>query len=216
MSSDLALARKNMVQSQVVPNRVTHPDLLAALRTLPRERFLDSAFQEYAYSDYPIPLGATGRHCLLPVQLAWMIQALESGQGDKILVVGAGTGYEATLLARMGRRVYALESDPLLAALGQEATAGTTVTWRVRDLKEGWPEVSPFGGILFCGSVTHIPAFCQQQMARDGTLVAIVGQPHASVMHAKRLSGSGGPEEILFETVATPLPGLEQPVAFEI
>ncbi|MBF0136562.1 MAG: hypothetical protein H7833_15920 [Magnetococcus sp. DMHC-1] len=216
MSPDLARARKNMVQSQVLPNRVTNPDLLALLGSIPRERFFDAAYREFAYSDYPIPLGWSGRCCLLPLQIAWLIQALECGKGDKVLVVGAGTGYEAALLAGMGAQVCALESDPVLAAQGQEATAGTEVAWRVQEYQSGWPEEAPFRGILFCGAVHEVPASCRQQLARDGNLVAIVGPSRAPVMHAKRFSGSGGPEEFLFETVTTSLPGLECSSTFQI
>ncbi|MBF0424896.1 MAG: protein-L-isoaspartate O-methyltransferase [Magnetococcales bacterium] len=205
-----------MMQSQVVPNRVTNPDLLAAMRMLPRERFLDAPYQEFAYSDHPIPLGTSGRRCLLPLQAAWLIQALEAGRGERVLVVGAGTGYEAALLADMGCKVHALESDPILAAIGREATAAANVVWQVRGLAAGWPEEAPFARILFCGAVTHIPAFGRQQLTREGQLVAVVGQPNAPVMHAIRLSGSGGPEERLFETVVTSLPDLSPAAAFEI
>ncbi|MBF0177386.1 MAG: protein-L-isoaspartate O-methyltransferase [Magnetococcales bacterium] len=216
MSLDLALARKNMVQSQVVPHMVTDPALLAVLHTLPRERFLDAPYQPFAYSDYPIPLGPSGRISLLPIQFAKMIQALACNKGEKVLVVGAGTGYEASLLAGMGLQVFALESDPDLAAQGQKATTGTSITWKIRDLKEGCPEDAPFDGILFCGAVSEIPAPCRRQLAHSGNLVAIVGRAHNPVMPVKRISGSGGPEETLFETVASPLPGLDLPEPFEI
>lgn len=201
---DFSLARTNMVKSQVAPNGVSDPPLLDALLAIPREPFVVATHKEFAYSDYALPVSAA-RRSLKPLQIARLIQALAVCDGQKILVVGAGTGYEATLLARLGADVFALESEKGLVELGQKL-ADPSVEWQVGALASGWADKAPFDGILLCGSVETIPDPLLAQLSATGPLVAIVGKPDDPVMYARHVRG-GKEQKIttLFETSAFPL-----------
>ncbi|MBF0625984.1 MAG: protein-L-isoaspartate O-methyltransferase [Magnetococcales bacterium] len=203
-------ARINMVQSQLVPNNIIQVELLTGMRTLAREDFLDPVQRDFAYSDHSVPVGGGSRRCLKPLQIAQLLQALEIIAGDKVLVVGAGTGYEASLAARLGAAVVvALEFDAGLAARGRELTAGSGVMWQVGPLAEGWFPQAPYDAILFCGAVAAVPPPVLGQLARNGRLTAIVGRPGDVLMNAvlQRGPGVGGRPQVLFETNAFPLPG---------
>src|SRR5690349_22889329 len=113
--TDFALARRNMVDGQLRPNRVTNAALLAAVSELPRERFLPEGLRSVAYADDDVPLG-NGRFMMEPMVLARLIQVLQAQAEDKAMVVAAGRGYGAAILARLVRSVVAVEADGALAA----------------------------------------------------------------------------------------------------
>ncbi|WP_130471242.1 protein-L-isoaspartate O-methyltransferase family protein [Candidatus Magnetaquicoccus inordinatus] len=209
---DFALARTNMVKSQVVPNNISHHGVLDAMQSTPREPFVLPSHQMFAYSDFALPMGAV-RRSLKPLQIARLLDALEITPGQKILVVGAGTGYEATLAARLGAQVYALESDAQLVAIGQ-TVENTQLSWHTAPLVGGWPEQAPFDGILLCGAVPAIPDALLAQRKPLGALVAIQGNEGDAVMYMVRMRGSK--KEILGETVAFPLLAGEQNQPFVI
>lgn len=214
---DFQLARVNMVRSQVAPNRVTDNNLLDSLLVVPREQFVAEAYRDFAYSDYAVPLpGVEGRRFLKPLQVAWLIDALQVQSGDRVLVVGAGVGYEAMVLARMGAEVFALEADPALTSQGEALCSGESVQWRTGSLANGWPEASPFDAILICGAVDAVSNKLIGQMGKNGRLTAIVGRVGEPIMQGVRMVGiSGGDRpERLFETVADPLPGFGMPERF--
>lgn len=207
---DFSLARTNMVKSQVAPNGVSDAPILAALMETQREAFVDAAHKPFSYSDHALPLGAT-RRCLKPLQMARLIQALDVTPGQTILVAGAGTGYEASLLAHLGAHVFALEADATLAEQGQQLTQAASVQWQTGDPRLGWADKISFDGILLCGSVASIPDPLLNQVSDQGVLVAIVGTEESgkaggTIMHATRIRGRNGQQaETLFETFAFPL-----------
>ena len=112
--TDFALARRNMIDGQLRPNRVTSSALLAAIVDLPLERFLPDSLKSVAYADDDVPLGG-GRFLMEPMVLARLIQSLQPLPEDKALVVASGRGYGAALLARLVKTVVAVESDAVLA-----------------------------------------------------------------------------------------------------
>ena len=123
---DYEAARRNMVESQIRTNKVTHAALLDALSAVPRERFLppDRAFAAYVDDDV---LVAPGRYLMEPMVFARLVQLAEPAAGDRALLVGAGAGYGAAVLARLVASVTALESDPALAARGKPELATLAV-----------------------------------------------------------------------------------------
>ena len=169
-------ARKRMVDSQIRPNKVTDPRVLAAMRHLPRERFLPEGLDALAYSDEDVPLGS-GRFLMEPMVLARLVQIAEPREGDRALVVAAGTGYGAAVLSQCGPRVTAVEEDQhLLAiardALGAEAPGVNLVTGALGD---GWAAGAPYDIILIEGAVRDIPPAIAKQLKTDGgRLVAVI------------------------------------------
>src|SRR5262245_50068024 len=113
--TDFTLARRNMIDGQLRPNRVNNVQLLAAIADLPRERFLPPGLRSVAYADDDVPLG-NGRYLIEPMVLARLIQTLQPQPEDKALVVASGPGYGAALLARLVKSVVAVEGDAGLAS----------------------------------------------------------------------------------------------------
>src|SRR5258708_37645061 len=120
--TDFALARRNMIDGQLRPNRVTNAPLLAVIGELPRERFLPEAMRSVAYADDDVPLG-DGRYLMEPMVLARLIQALQPRPADRALVVASGRGYGAALLARLVQSVVAGGEAPLPVGGGAETRA---------------------------------------------------------------------------------------------
>ncbi|MEO5376496.1 MAG: hypothetical protein H7832_01725 [Magnetococcus sp. DMHC-6] len=219
---DFALARTNMVKSQIIPNQIFNPDLLGGMMEISRESFVATNIQNFAYSDLSLlltePQEATGRRMLKPLQAGSLIQSLELVAGNRVLVVGAGTGYEAALLAYMGMSVFALENNTTLSNKGQKLLADQKIIWRTGNLADGWPEEAPFDGILFCGAIHAVPNNAVGQLGSSGRLVAIVGDKISPLMRAVRIKGISGADrpDILFETSANFLPSLEPPQSFKL
>ena len=178
---DYAAARRSMVDGQLRPNRVVDPRLLDAMRSLPREAFLPSALRSRAYVDEDVILpGAGGRGLMEPMILARLIQLLEIRPANRVLVVCAGTGYGAAVLADMGARVTALEPE---AGLREAAEAGLAacglppgaVRLEAGAPVEGFPAAAPYDAILIEGEVPEIPPAIAGQLAEGGRLAAVQG-----------------------------------------
>ena len=173
---DFADARIRMVDSQVRPNKVTDPRILAAMRRIRRERFLPAALAARAYGDQDVPLG-DGRVLSEPMTIARLIQLAGPVVGENALVVAAGTGYGAAVLAGCGVRVIALEEVPALlglarTALASEAPGVILVSGR---LAAGWADGAPYDLILIEGAVREIPpAIAAQLRAGTGRLVTVL------------------------------------------
>ena len=172
-------ARKRMVDSQIRPNKVTDPRILAAMRHLPRERFLPDGLNALAYSDEDVPLGH-GRFLMEPMVLARLLQIVEPREGERALVVGAGTGYGAAVLSQCGPRVTAVEEDLALLALARDALGAEApgVNLVAGPLAAGWPTGAPYDIILIEGAIREIPdAVAKQLKAEGGRLVTVISGP---------------------------------------
>nr|WP_321182245.1 protein-L-isoaspartate(D-aspartate) O-methyltransferase [Methylobacterium sp. Leaf122] len=175
---DRAEARTRMVETQLVARGIRDAAVLDAMRAVPREAFVPDALAGEAYDDGPLPIGA-GQTISQPYIVALMIEALALRPGDRVLEVGAGCGYAAAVLARLGAQVFAIERH---AALGEAARArlaalGLTVSLRVGDGHAGWPEDAPFDAILVSAAGSTIPEALKAQLKPRGRLVIPVGPP---------------------------------------
>lgn len=216
--TDFALARRNMVEGQLRPNRVTSPQLLAALADLPRERFLADALRSVAYSDEDVPLG-NGRYLMEPMVLARLIQALQPRSEDRALVVASGCGYGAALLARLTMSVTAVESFPTLARAA-ESTARelglANVTQTVGRLEEGYAANALYDVILIEGAVQQIPQAILDQLAEGGRLVTVLAGAAGALGVAQLVVKQGGVTSgrPLFDAGTPSLPGFAPPARF--
>ncbi|WP_236951383.1 protein-L-isoaspartate O-methyltransferase family protein [Ketogulonicigenium robustum] len=175
--NDLAQLRITMVDRQVRPSDVTAYPVIAAMLDLPREEFVPAALREVAYSGADLAI-APGRAMPEPRTLAKMVDALAVSQDDRVLVVGAGLGYGAALIARLAQSVVALEELPHLAAAAQQALADHAPNARVLQgkLAEGAPENAPFDVILVEGGVNAVPVALSAQLAEGGRICAVFVQ----------------------------------------
>jgi protein-L-isoaspartate(D-aspartate) O-methyltransferase len=170
------IARHNMVESQIRPNRVTDDRIIAAMDRLPREAFVPAKLQGVAYVDEAVPLGGE-RYLMEPMVLARLIQSASPGDSDLALVIGCGSGYGAAVLSYTVSTVVAVESDPELARNAVETLAGLgidTVTVIEADLRKGCPDQGPYDVIFFDGSVAEIPDAVSRQLAEGGRMVSVV------------------------------------------
>ncbi len=174
-------ARKLMVDGQIRPNKVYDPRLLAALRRLPRERFLPPHLAPLAYVDEDVDLGH-GRCLLEPMVIARLLQAAAIRDGERALVVASGSGYGAALLSACGAQVTALEEDAALLALAREALPALApeVTLIEGELIAGHPAGAPYDLILIEGAVEEFPPVIVAQLAPHGRLIAIRSMPRPS------------------------------------
>lgn len=216
--TDFALARRNMIDGQLRPNRVTNAALLAAVGELPREKFLPEAVRSVAYADEDVPLGG-GRYLMEPMVLARLIQTLQPQPEDRALVVGAGRGYGAALLARLVKAVTALESDPALAAAGEQTTRDlglTGIQWTTGKLEQGAPGSAPYDVILIEGAVRQVPQAIFDQLAEGGRLAVTVSGTSGAMGVAQIFIKDGGVTSgrPLFEAGTPPLPGFAPPPRF--
>ena len=216
--TDFALARRNMIDRQLRPNRVTNAALLAAIGALPRERFLPDALRSVAYADDDVPLGG-GRYLMEPMVLARLIQTLQPQPDDRALVVGAGCGYGAVLLARLVKVVTAVESDPGLGTAGQQIVKELGlggIDWVIGKPELGATGSAPYDVVLIEGAVRQVPQVLFDQLAEGGRLAAVVAGGPGAMGVAQlfvKVSGvtSGRP---LFEAGTPLLPGFAPPPSF--
>ena len=151
--------------------------VLAAMGEVPRELFVAPELQARAYLDAPQPIG-DGQTISPPAIVAQMLSALGVGQGERVLEVGTGSGYQAAVLARLGCEVHTLEVRTELhaAALRAWRAAGVTgVHSRVNDARRGWPEAAPFAGIVVSCAAPRVPDELLEQLAENAFLVMPVG-----------------------------------------
>ncbi len=208
-------ARRRMVDGQIRPNKVTDPRLLEAMRELPRERFLPPALRARAYIDEDVPLPG-GRALMEPMVLARLVQLLAPRAGDRALVVGAGTGYGAAVLARMGAAVTALEEDAALAAIAREAFAACLRPAAIR-LEDRLPPLDGerFDTILVEGEVPVVPEEVSGLLAEGGRLSAVVGggRRNSTAVLGQRLGGAFTVTPV-FDCAVAPLPAFAPPARF--
>ncbi len=215
-SSPLAAARQAMVDRQVRPADVTRRGVIAAMLEIPREDFAPESLRAAAYSDAPLPLGA-GRWILEPRVQAKLLDLAELEPEERILVVGAGTGYGAALAGKLSRHVTALESD---AGLAEQARANLErLAPHVRviagELSAGAPDSEPFDVILVEGGVeTAFESLetLDSQLAPGGRLIFISLE---GPMGRARLAAKGDLRgRVAFDAAATVLPGFERKPGF--
>jgi protein-L-isoaspartate(D-aspartate) O-methyltransferase len=165
---DFSGARQFMVDCQVRPNKVTDPRLLDAMRALPRERFLPPSAAPLAYADEDVPLGH-GRVTLAPMVLARLVQAiLSAANGGHALIIGAGTGYGAAVLASCGFTVTACENDATLLALARPALAAFAPSVSLVESGPTEPPKGPFDAILIEGGFEVLPPAIPAELAPRG------------------------------------------------
>ena len=169
--------RQRMVAEQLASRDIRDPRVLAAMRTVPRHRFVPREHRHAAYIDAPLPIGH-GQTISQPYIVAFMTQLLYLEGDEIVLEIGTGSGYQAALLAYLSREVHTVECQPrladraamLLLELGLE-----NVHVHVGDGTLGWPEAAPYGCILATAAAPAVPPPLFEQLADGGRMVIPVG-----------------------------------------
>ncbi|MBC7728400.1 MAG: protein-L-isoaspartate O-methyltransferase [Microbacteriaceae bacterium] len=225
MHTPLEQARFNMIEQQIRPWDVLVLDVLALLSTLKREEFVPLAHKALAFVDMEIPLLGSETeamrrgHCMLsPKVEARLLQDLKLDPTDKVLEIGAGSGYMAALMAHRAARVITLEIEPKLARMAREnlQRAGiANAEVREADGAASTPVEGPFDAILLSGSVAEVPHRLLEQLKVGGRLAAIVGmEPMMRANFITRTGASSYATVQPWDTVAPRLAHFPEPSRF--
>lgn len=206
--------RATMIETQLKPSGVINPRTAAAFFAVPRENFVVPAQQGIAYAEAEPEIGE-GRRMLQPRSIGHLVEAANTKPEDKALVVGAGTGYSAAILAELAGHVTALEQDAELASKARTLL----VDWgnvKVAEgpLADGCAEDAPYTLILFDGVIEELPNAIAGQLADGGRIVAIVHDKNISRAAIAYKSGGSLKFEPYVDATGPDLPGFKKAPVF--
>lgn len=191
--------RARMVEEQLLARGIGEERVVTAFRKVPRHLFVPQELQKEAYADHPLPIGS-GQTISQPYIVALMTQLLRLQGHERVLEIGAGSGYQTAILAELALEVYSVERLPELVAATSarlEALGYTNVHLRCANGSLGIPEEAPFEGIIVTAAVPRIPDPLAGELMEGGRLVLPVGPPHAQVLiQAERHHGTLQTREI--------------------
>ncbi len=207
-----AAAREAMVRRTIAARGVTDPDVLDAMRRVPRHELVPAALRDRAYEDRPLPIGFD-QTISQPYIVAAMTEAAQVAPGERVLEVGTGSGYQAAVLAEMGADVYSIEiveplakrTHALLARLGYR-----DLHLRIGDGYRGWPEAAPFHAIIVTAAPDQVPQPLIDQLAVGGRLVIPVGEAGDQQLKVIARGPGGTTTETLFDVRFVPMTGEAQ------
>jgi protein-L-isoaspartate(D-aspartate) O-methyltransferase len=193
MSIDLTQARERMVVEQLQARGIKDDRVLAAMRAVPRDRFIAAEFADHAYDDGPLPIGSA-QTISQPYMVALMSEVAELHGNEKVLEVGTGSGYQAAILAQLVREIYTIEYLPELRdkalAIFEAMSLGNIVT-RCGDGSDGWPEEAPYDVIMVTAAMPAVARPLLGQLAPAGRLIAPIGEDELqTLVRIRRINGS--------------------------
>ena len=200
--------RDEMVDRQIVEKGVTDHAVIAAMRRVPRHRFIPHNESEDAYGDFPLAIGHK-QTISQPYIVAYMTQALKLQPNEKVLEIGTGSGYQAAILGELGVKVFTIE---IVKPLGEKAKETlvelgySNVTVRIGDGYQGWPEESPFDAIILTAAPGHIPSPLLEQLAIGGRLILPVGDHRQRLVFIHR-TAEGYQQTDLLPVAFVPMTG---------
>ncbi|NBD37475.1 MAG: protein-L-isoaspartate(D-aspartate) O-methyltransferase [Verrucomicrobia bacterium] len=198
--------REHMGAEQLFNRGIRSEHVLAAMREVPRHRFVPPEDRPLAYADGPLPIGK-GQTISQPYVVAAMTEAVDPAPGKRILEVGTGSGYQAAVLAATGAEVYSIERIPELAASARKVleSLGYAVHLSVGDGTLGWAGAAPFDGILVTAAPKELPPSFAEQLVEGGRLVIPVGALDQTLYRYVKLPDGELRAEALFSVRFVPL-----------
>ena len=176
--------RKEMIKSQIIARGVKNPAVLRAIEKVPRHRFVNERLENSAYDDAPLPIGE-GQTISQPFIVAYMTAALELKGGEKILEVGAGSGYQTVVLSEIVEHVYTIEINENLTidvSMRLKKIGSDNVSLKFGNGYKGWPEHAPFDGIIVTAAPDAIPQSLVEQLKIGGKMVIPVGKTNQNLI----------------------------------
>ncbi len=169
--------RLRMVETQIVARGIKDERVISAMKKVPRHLFVPPDMIDYAYNDEPVPIGE-GQTISQPYIVAYMTEALNLKQEDKVLEVGTGSGYQSAILAEIVSEVYTVEIIASLSLRAQELLAKLgyrNIHFKIGDGSFGWEENSPYDAIIVTAAPARIPRPLEEQLKLNGRMVIPVG-----------------------------------------
>lgn len=182
--SDFSIARRRMVEQQIIARGIDDTRVIEAMKKIPRHLFVEPGLQSHAYSDSSLPIGEK-QTISQPYMVASMTAALSLQGQERILEIGTGSGYQTAILASLVKRVYSIERISLLASRARKVLdhlSLSNVNIRLGDGTLGWKEQAPFDGILVAAGSPDIPTHYLDQLEIGGKLVLPVGNREQQVL----------------------------------
>lgn len=211
---EFAAMRAAMVASQLRTNAVSDARVIAAMANVPRERFVPQDQVPFAYRDALLPLGG-GRSANLPIATGRLLTEAALLPTDRVLLIGAASGYTAAVLAELVAAVVAVEADPALASIAREALAGDDrVTVIEGPLPAGHPEGAPYDVLVIDGAVEQIPESLVAQVRLDGSVVGGLVDRGVTRLATGRRSEGGFAMMDFADIECCVLPGFSSPPRF--
>ncbi len=205
--------RAAMVSNQLRTSAVSDTRVVDAMRAVPREAFMPADRAELAYIDTPVPVGE-GRAINPPLVTGRLLTALAPRAGERVLVVGAATGYAAAVLAELGLDVTALEENAALADFARGALADRGVTVVTGPLAEGWSAAAPYDVILIDGAIERLSDALAGQLADGGRIAAAIVERGVTRLASGRKVGVSLVLDDFADSEAVSLPGFAVPAGF--
>ena len=209
---NFAQARANMIDNQLRPNGITDGRICEAFEAIEREKFVPETRRAIAYMDGDVLVGA-GRFLVSSMAFAKMLNAAEIKSGDKVLEIGAATGFGAAILCQLAGHVVSVESDgALINAARENLKDKVNVSLIENDLAEGFRKGAPYDVILIAGTVETVPEALFSQLSEGGRLIAAVGNGRLASCCVWTRSGSSHTQRYLFDLAIATLPSMGKPV----
>ena len=191
--------RKDMVNNQIIARNIKDKNLIEAMLNVPRHIFVDEKFMECAYDDTPLPIGYD-QTISQPYIVALMTELLKLKEGDRVLEIGTGSGYQAAILCEMGCEVYTVE---IIESLGKKAKkvldsiGYDKINCKIGDGYDGWREYAPFDKIIVTAAPRKIPQPLIDQLAVGGKMVLPVKNDHQELKLFRKTE-----EKLLIKNIA--------------
>jgi len=203
--------RMNMVETQLRKRGIKDPLVLDAMQKVPRHEFVPAEHEKNAYLDGPLPIGL-GQTISQPYMVAVMSEALKLKQGERVLEIGTGSGYQAAILAEIAGEVYSVERHGVLALRAENSLENlgyANIHIKVGDGTLGWPEEAPFDAIIVTAGAPFVSETLKTQLKDGGRLVIPVGSRWVQELLRITKEGNSFVQEDLLGCVFVPLVGEE-------
>ena len=188
-----------MVRTQIAARDISDERILAVMRKVPRELFVRPEDGQAAFYDGPMPIGY-GQTISQPYIVAYMTDLLGLREGDRVLEIGTGCGYQTAVLAELAGRVHTIEIIPELSERARETLSArgySNIDFRTGDGRDGWPEEAPFDAIIVTAAPGQVPPALEEQLAEGGRLVIPVGTSDQYIHRTVRRGGELEDEGLL-------------------
>ena len=198
---DYSIARKKMVQEQLLARGITDPRVIEVMGRIPRHEFVDEGLASQAYLDHPLNIGLK-QTISQPYMVGFMTESLQLKGKERVLEIGTGSGYQTVLLAELCRQVYSIERITTLSNRARRIfykLGYSNIILRIGDGTLGWPEEAPFDAILVTAGSPQIPRPYMDQLSEGGTLVIPRGNEASQDLVRIRKKNGKFQEEILSE-----------------